>query len=285
MLSYRHAFHAGNHADVLKHFVLQEVLRYFLQKDKPFSYVDTHAGAGIYALHEGFAQKNAEFLEGISKLWHAEKLPSALEEYKHLIAFFNPEQLKYYPGSPAIAYHLMRETDKLRLFELHPSDYDLLIASLQELSTSPKSRKAMIEQIDGFVGIKSTLPPPSRRGVVLIDPPYEDKKDYQRVVDMLEDSLKRFATGTYIVWYPLLQRPEISEMLRQLHTLSKDSWLDVTLTIHTPATDGFGMHGSGLFIINPPWTLPDTLKTVMPALEKLIGLDSDAHYTLESHIR
>lgn len=285
MLSYRHAFHAGNHADVLKHFVLHEVLQYFLQKDKPFSYVDTHAGAGMYALDEGFAQKNAEFLEGISKVWHAQNLPSALEQYKRLIAFFNTQQLQFYPGSPAIAYHLLRECDKLRLFELHPSDYELLIASLQELSTNPKSRKAMVEQIDGFNGIKSTLPPPSRRAVVLIDPPYEDKKDYQRVVNMLEDSLKRFATGTYLIWYPLLQRPEISEMLRQLRLLIKDNWLDVTLTVNTPSADGFGMHGSGLFIINPPWTLPDTLKIAMPVLAQLLGLDSGAHYTLESHIR
>lgn len=285
MLSYRHAFHAGNHADVLKHYVLFEILQYFLQKDKPFSYIDTHAGAGMYALHEGYAQKNAEYANGIAKLWQSTTKPSLFNDFLACIQSFNSTQsLQYYPGSPALAYRMLRECDKLRLFELHPSDYKLLIEAIESINSNPKSRKSTIEQLDGFAGIKSTLPPPSRRAMVLIDPPYEEKADYKRVVTMLEDSLKRFATGTYMVWYPLLQRLEIAEMLQALSKLSLQNWLHVSLTVQTPSLDGFGMHGSGLYIINPPWTLPATLEATVPWLSELLAIDDGATFYLDSNI-
>jgi len=137
---------------------------------------------------------------------------------------------------------------------------------------------------NGFAGIKACLPPPPRRAVVLIDPPYEDKQDYEHVVDTIKDSLKRFPTGTYIVWYPILQREEPAEMIDSLMALNAPDWLHVTMSIHTPAAVGFGMHGSGLFIINPPWTLPATLAETMPVLTDLLALDESAHFTLDSHI-
>lgn len=285
MLSYRHAFHVGNHADVLKHLVLLQVLKHAGQKDKPFWYIDTHAGAGTYALDKGYATQNSEFSSGISRLWDAKGLPSAINDYIDIVRQFNPDKsLKHYPGSPVLAYTAMRPDDRLRLFELHPNDYKLLNQSFKALGLGPNNRKVMTESQDGFVGIKALLPPPPRRGVVLIDPPYEEKKDYQRVVEMIKDSLTRFPTGTYIVWYPLLQRPEPQQMIDKLKRLPLKNWLHVNLTVQSPSEDGFGMHGSGLFIVNPPYTLPELLTETMPVLIDLLGADEGADYVLESQI-
>lgn len=280
MLSYRHAFHAGNHADVLKHFVLQQVLAYNNRKDKPYWYIDTHAGAGMYALDHGYAVQNAEFEQGIARLWNAQDLPQPLAEFVQLIRGNHPGTIpRRYPGSPSVAQALLRTDDRMRLFELHSSDFKLLARHFQSAG-----RKVLLAQEDGFSGLKSLLPPPPRRAVVLIDPPYEEKRDYQRVIDALKDSLQRFATGTYLLWYPLLQRPEISIMQEKLHKLGASSWLHTTLSIHAPSVDGFGMHGSGMFVINPPWTLPNTLEQALPYLVEALGLDQGAQYSLEHHI-
>lgn len=284
MLSYRHAFHAGNHADVLKHYVLGLVLAHAAQKEKPFWYIDTHAGAGMYSLDDGYATQNAEFEQGIDKLITASNLPAPLADYIAQIQSFNTDLApsaapQLYPGSPMIAQQYLRADDKMRLFELHPSDYKLLIENF-----AGQNRQTKIAMQDGFAGIKACLPPPPRRAVVLIDPPYEDKQDYQRVVDMLKDSLSRFATGTYMVWYPLLQRPEPAEMIENLMNLNEPNWLHVAMTVHEPSPEGYGMHGSGLFIINPPWTLPNILNETMPILTKLLALDEAASYELDSQI-
>jgi 23S rRNA (adenine2030-N6)-methyltransferase len=284
MLSYRHAFHAGNHADVLKHLVLKETLQYAAQKDKPFWYIDTHAGAGMYALDRGYAQQNAEFRDGVERLWDADHLPQALQDYVALVKGLNPSgQLRFYPGSPVVARQLLRSEDRMRLFELHPTDGKLLRQTFFA-ENSQVSKQVLIEAQDGFAGLKALLPPPPRRAVVLIDPPYEDKRDYQRVVEALKDSLQRFSTGTYLVWYPMLQRPEPRQMLNKLAKLEPRSWLHVALQVESPMLGGFGMHGSGLFIINPPWTLPKILSEVMPTLVKILAKNEGAEYTLESHI-
>jgi len=279
MLSYRHAFHAGNHADVLKHYVLGLVLAHTAQKDKPFWYIDTHAGAGMYSLDIGYATQNAEFEQGINKLIAANNLPKPLADYVAQIQSFNTSSLKLYPGSPMIAQQYLRADDKMRLFELHPSDCKLLIENFMG-----QGKQVKIEMQDGFAGIKACLPPPPRRAVVLIDPPYEDKQDYQRVINMIKDSLTRFATGTYMVWYPLLQRPEPAQMLENLMKLNVPNWLHVSMTVEAPSPEGYGMHGSGLFIMNPPWTLPNVLAETMPRLTQLLALDETASYTLDSQI-
>ncbi len=279
MLSYRHAFHAGNHADVLKHYVLGLVLKHTKQKDKPFWYIDTHAGAGMYSLSEGYATQNAEFEDGIDKLITADNLPKPLADFVNQIKSFNTDAVNLYPGSPLIAQDLLRADDKMRLFELHPNDCKLLIQNF-----SGQGKQVKIEMQDGFAGIKACLPPPPRRAMVLIDPPYEDKQDYQRVVNCIKDSLARFATGTYIVWYPLLQRPEPAEMIEELLALHIPNWLHVAMTIEAPSPEGYGMYGSGLFIINPPWTLPNILTETMPILTQLLALDDTAGYVLESQI-
>lgn len=280
MLSYRHAFHAGNHADVLKHFVLVEVLRYFSRKDKPWWYIDTHAGAGCYALESEQASKNAEFASGIARLWGREGVPDALRPYLDAVAQFNPHgRLTFYPGSPALAMTQLREQDRMRLFELHPADF----AALGQTFARDGNRVS-IQKADGFSGLRALLPPPSRRAVALIDPPYEVKDDYKRVVETVADAMRRFPGGTYIVWYPLLARPEARRLPERLAELEPGSWLDVRLAVSAPARDGFGMFGSGLFIVNPPWILPELLEGVMPWLVRTLGEDSDAGFDLEHHI-
>ena len=278
MLSYRHAFHAGNHADVLKHFIELQLLQHLNQKDKPYWMIDTHAGAGLYALDQAYAVKNAEFVDGIGRLVGRHDLPAALAQYVALVQGLNPDGvLKIYPGSPWIAMQILRQQDQLRLFELHPTDSKLLHEHF-----SHAGRRVKIETADGFAGLKALLPPQPRRALVLIDPPYEQKQDYQRVPAALKDALQRFETGTYAIWYPLLQSHESQLIGASLKRLPVNSWLNVNLSVHNPHADGFGMHGSGMFIINPPWTLLPTLRTVMPYLTKVLGQDGGAGFNLET---
>lgn len=280
MLSYRHAFHAGNHADVLKHAVLLELLDYFNRKDKPWYYIDTHAGGGCYALDSEQAGKTAEFVEGIGRLWQASELCAPLASYVAAVHSFNPPgRLLFYPGSPALAMTRARAQDRLRLFELHPADHE----SLQR-TFNGEAERVQVSRSDGFGALKALLPPPSRRGLVLIDPPYELKEDYRRVVDTVRDAMKRFPTGTYMVWYPMLARTEARQMPQRLADLGAESWLDVRLAVRRPRADGFGMFGSGLYIINPPWLLPGQLETMMPQLVKLLAEDEGAGFDLEHHI-
>jgi 23S rRNA (adenine2030-N6)-methyltransferase len=277
MLSYRHAFHAGNHADVLKHFIEVQLLNYLKQKDKPFWYLDTHAGAGCYTLDSGYAAQNAEYQNGIALLWQRDDLPAALAEYVALVKRLNSSgELQLYPGSPLIALELLREQDRMRLFELHPTDS----AILQE-NFAAQGAQALLQASDGFAALKALLPPPPRRALVLIDPPYEDKQDYQRVTAALSDGLKRFASGVYAVWYPQLQRSEAKQLPEQLKKMPVKSWLHVALTVHGPGADGFGMHGSGMFILNPPWLLHGVLQEVMPYLVKVLGQNGEGDFTLE----
>ena len=281
MLSYRHAFHAGNHADVLKHFVLIQLLEYFNQKDKPYWYIDTHAGAGCYALDEAFARKNAEFDEGVARLLGRKDVPSEVKSYLKVVRDLNNNtgKLRLYPGSPCCAAPLLRADDRMRLFELHPADCRLLRKTFED-----EGSKAIVLEQDGFTGINAFLPPPTRRALVLIDPPYEVKTDYRTVVAMLKESLRRFPTGTYMVWYPKLHSMQSRELPEKLKRLPDTKWLHVSMDVHKPADDGFGMHGSGLFIINPPWTLPATLKKVMPWLVEVLGQDEGASFKLEFEI-
>ncbi len=275
MLSYRHAFHAGNHADVLKHFIEVQLLHHLAQKEKAYWYIDTHAGAGCYSLDRGYALQNAEYESGIARLWNRDDLPEPLEAYVRLVREFNPDgQMRLYPGSPLIAQKMMRDQDRMRLFEMHPSDCELLAENF-------RGTGALIQRSDGFSGLKSLLPPPPRRALVLIDPPYEDKEDYRRVVSALKEGLKRFASGVYAVWYPELQRIEARQLPEELKKLQVKSWLNVSLRVQSASEEGFGMHGSGMFLLNPPWNLHAVLQQVMPCLVSILGQDASASYTLE----
>lgn len=278
MFSYRHAFHAGNHADVLKHAVVVQLLNYFNKKDKSYWYIDTHAGAGIYALDEGFATKTAEYETGIAKLWNADKLPEALEAYVAEIRACNDAgQLRYYPGSPYLAWRLLREQDRMRLFEMHSTEIGVLRHNFRDAG-----RRAMIYAADGFEGLKALLPPPPRRAMALIDPSYEDKRDYARTLACVEEGLKRFATGCYAVWYPQVKRPESERFPDHLKRLQPSNWLHLTLTVSHPPSDGFGLYGSGMFILNPPYTLVESMRSALPYLADVLGQDSGAKFGVES---
>jgi 23S rRNA (adenine2030-N6)-methyltransferase len=292
MLSYRHAFHAGNHADVLKHMVTIQLLRYLGQKETPYMVIDTHAGGGVYALDGNYASKNAEYETGIAPLWERTDLPPLVADYVQLVKNLNPSgKMRYYPGSPYCANQVMREQDRLRLFELHPTEVKVLADNFRKLDAheaeqgrrpNARGKRVLIERGDGFLALKALLPPPSRRALVLIDPPYEDKRDYQRVKETLQEALVRFPSGTYAVWYPILQRIESKQFSERLKRLGAKSWLSVTLSISSASPDGFGLHSSGMFVLNPPWTLEAALKEAMPYLVKVLGRDSGAGFVLES---
>lgn len=283
MFSYRHAFHAGNHADVLKHSILLHTVEHFARKDTPFWVIDTHAGAGLYALDGDWATKRGEFEDGIGRVWsHQGQLPPLLDNYRELIRSFNEGKnaLRHYPGSPWVSLSRLRPTDRLRLFELHPSEVEVLVSNL-EASGRTAMRQTTIFGQDGFEGVKALLPVPSRRSLVLIDPPYEDKTDYRKVVTAVNDAIKRYAPGTIAVWYPIVSRVEAQELPRKLQRLPVRNWLNATLTVRAPAPDGRGLHGSGMFLINQPWTLAAALKEALPWMARQLALDGKASYTLD----
>jgi len=277
VLSYRHGFHAGNHADVLKHVVLARLLHHLAQKEKPFWYIDSHAGAGSYLLDRGYAAKNAEYADGVGRLWERTDVPESVADYLRLVRHLNPDgKLRRYPGSPLCALPLLREGDRMRLFELHGGDAAQLRHALAH-----DTRHIAIREEDGFAGLRALLPPPPRRALVLIDPSYEDKRDYARVLEALDDGLRRFATGIYALWYPQLRRPESRRLPERLKQHAGTHWLHVALTVRAPAKAGFGMHGSGLLIVNPPWSLAPALESVLPFLAAVLGQDEGAGFQLE----
>lgn len=283
MFSYRHGFHAGNHADVLKHVVMVQLLQHLTAKDKPLWVIDTHAGGGGYDLTAGYATKNAEFETGIGALWTRDDWPPAVTSYLQQVRALNPDGgLRWYPGSPQIASQMLREHDHLRAYELHPTEGGLLQAHF-EAQPRNLARRVSVQATDGFAGLKATLPPPPRRALVLIDPPYEDKADYRKVIAALKDALHRFATGVYAVWYPQVQRHESREFPAQLQRLAQQvqtGWLHVSLTVKAPVPGGHGLHGSGMFVFNPTWTLADTLRSTLPYLLAVLGQDDAADYEL-----
>lgn len=278
MLSYRHAFHTGNHADVLKHAVLVQLLGHLAQKEKPFWYIDTHAGAGRYDLAGHHARRTAEYETGIGRIWHEPGPPAPLADYLALVRSFNPDgKLRFYPGSPLIAQRLLRRDDAMHLFELHSTDF----AQLQR-DFGPAGKRFLLHASDGLAGARALLPPQPRRALVLVDPPYELDDEYRKVPDCLGQCLKRFATGIYAVWYPLLQKREALEFPGKLQALA-GRWLDVTLQVKAPGQDRFGMYGSGMLVVNPPWTLEAALAGLMPWLRDRLALDGAARFGITTH--
>lgn len=281
MFSYRHAFHAGNHADVLKHAVFVHILDYFNQKESPYWVVDTHAGAGIYDLAGDWASQNAEYVDGLDRLLGAAGMPPLVETYLRAVQDFNPDGVaNYYPGSPWLALRVLREHDRLRLFEKHPTEAGVLRDNLAAMPRAAR-KQTQIQDTDGFDGLRALLPPPTRRGVIIIDPSYEDKADYRRTLGVVNDGIKRFATGCFLVWYPLVQRVEPLDLARSLERLPVRNWLHASLTVRKPAADGLGLHGSGVFVINPPWTLHSALEQALPWLRQRLAQDDRARYTLD----
>ena len=267
MLSYRHSFHAGNFADVLKHIVLIEILEYLKKKDKPFCCIDTHAGPGTYQLNDDYALKNREFENGIGKLWQHNDLPDGVANYVNLIKCFNGSALlTRYPGSPAIAKQILRSKDRLFLYELHSTEIKLLSNVVN------KDRRIKVFHADGLKHAMSLLPPSEHRGLTLIDPSYEIKSDYSLVTETLVNMYKRFATGTYALWYPVVERSRIQKLEQAIQTSCIKNVQLFELGIRAD-TDEHGMTASGMIVVNPPWTLAATMQQILPWLADVLGND------------
>ena len=286
MFSYRHAFHAGSHADILKHITLIQLVQYLQEKPGALTIVDTHAGAGIYSLEDGFAAVSKEAEGGIFRLQKfieaGGSIPECIQQYIDCIQAENPEGgMKFYPGSPFILAHLLRAQDRLKLFELHPKEIDILRQNIAQLK---QAKQIDIYAEDSFSRLKGLLPPPSRRGLVLIDPSYEDKQDYRNLEIAIEEGLRRFATGCYAIWYPMISRREsveLPERMKRIATANKRSWLHTELRVEN-APGERRLQASGMFIINPPWTLEKHLAEAMPVLVKALGMDGGAKLILKS---
>ncbi len=274
MLSYRHSFHAGNHADVVKHIVQSLILDALKQKDTPFVYHDTHSGVGRYDLTHEWSEKTGEYKQGIARIWQQEGIPAELQSYLDAIAELNPEDtLRYYPGSPRVARAQLREQDRMVLTELHPSDFPLLEQEFH------RDRQVKIFKEDGFQRLKASLPPKERRGLVLIDPPYELAREYRDVVTAIAQSHKRWATGIYAIWYPVVNRVDIEDMIEGLQGLGIRKILQVELGV-SPDTLERGMTASGMIIINPPWKLESQMQAVLPFLKERIA-PATGHFNVE----
>ncbi|WP_240129075.1 23S rRNA (adenine(2030)-N(6))-methyltransferase RlmJ [Proteus mirabilis] len=275
MLSYRHSFHAGNHADVLKHIVQTLIIESLKEKEKPFLYLDTHAGAGRYQLTNAYATRTGEYLEGIARLWQQEEVPELILPYLEAVGSLNTsDELRYYPGSPLLAAKLLREQDLLMLTELHPTDFPLLRTEFS------RDKRVRVCREDGFGQLKSKLPPASRRGFALIDPPYELKQDYSAVVKGIVEGYKRFATGTYAIWYPVVHRQQIKRMLKELEATGIRKILQIELAVK-PDSDQLGMTASGMIVINPPWKLASQMASILPWLHKTLVPEGTGHTLVE----
>ena len=270
-MNYRHAYHAGNFADVLKHTVLARVIDYLKRKDAPFRVIDAHAGAGRYALSSPMAAKTGEWQGGIGRLIGrgAQPLPSIaaqyLQPYLDVVRDANPGGgLAVYPGSPCIALALMRRDDTLIANELHPEERISLEAAVG------RDRRAKVMALDAWVALKALLPPKERRGIVLIDPPFEEKGDLDRMIAGLEQGLERFATGTYLCWYPIKDLKPIAQFHAALAGLGLPKLLRADLMIEPPDDPG-RLNGCGLVVANPPYTLQGELEILLPHLARRLA--------------
>jgi 23S rRNA (adenine2030-N6)-methyltransferase len=276
MLSYRHSYHAGNHADVVKHLVEVAILEYLKKKDKPFCYHDTHAGAGLYSLQSEHAQKTSEYAGGIGKLFQYQAKNHSLKSYIHLVQQLNPSgTLQFYPGSPVIAKTLLRKDDSIQATELHPTDHPLLAAQFHG------RRHCRIEQLDAYAGIRAMLPPLHKRGLVLIDPPYELKTEYQDLIKGLQQAVQRFPQATYAIWYPVIERASIEAVLQAIVDTGIRNQLRIEMC-PLPDSEGFGMTGAGMWVINPPYTLADDMREALAELAPL--LSTEAKWTVQQEV-
>ena len=274
MLSYRHSFHAGNFADVLKHIILIKILEHLAKKDKPFCCIDTHAGPGDYKLNSDFALKNKEFENGIGRLWHCSNMPEPVATYVNIVKQFNStEQLIDYPGSPLIAKQFLRANDRLLLHELHSTEIQLLKAVV-------KDKRIKVFHNDGLKHSLGLLPPKEHRGLVLIDPSYEVKSDYQSVVESLIQMVKRFAIGTYALWYPVVDRKRNKQLEQAIKNSGIKNILLFELGINAD-TEELGMTASGMIVVNPPWTLAEEMKQTLVWLVDKLGNEGLSHYRVE----
>ena len=276
MLSYRHSFHAGNFADVLKHIILIKILEHLKKKDKPFCCIDTHAGPGEYALDDGYALKNREFENGIGKLWQRDDFPDSVANYVNFIKKFNnTDELIRYPGSPLIIKQFLRNNDRLFLYELHSTEIELLNLAVT------RDRRVKLFHADGLKNVLGLLPPNEHRGMILIDPSYEIKSDYNLVIETLIQMHKRFATGTYALWYPVVERTRNKRLENAIKASGIKNVQLFELGIKTD-THEHGMTASGMIVVNPPWTLVADMQQILPWLADVLGIEGAVLYRIET---
>ncbi len=272
-MNYRHVYHAGNFADVLKHLVLALVVTHLKTKDKPFLVLDAHAGVGLYDLTSVPAGKTGEWRGGIGRLWTDPGLPACAQPYLDAIHALNPDGvLRYYPGSPVVAAELLRADDRLVLNEKHPQDFQTLSLRFR------RDGRATVLNGDAYGTAKAAVPPPERRGLVLFDPPYEEKDEFARLTKGLKQALSRWPTGSYMVWYPIKARSQVDRVLADVVNLGPPPTLAVELMIHTD-DDPNRLNGSGVLVINPPWTLEADLSVLLPVLTERLT-DGGGGYSL-----
>ena len=264
MLSYRHGYHAGNAADVLKHFILTYVLDYIKKKDKGFIFIDSHAGAGKYLISDPYMQKNKEYLQGIEKILQLKNDNIFLKKYLDLVKSINfNSDLKIYPGSCFLAARSLRPNDNLYFFELHPKEFLNLKKNFENDS------RVIIENRDSYQRLKKLLPPKEKRAVILIDPSYELKDEYEKVLKMLSDCYKKFPLGVYIIWYPVLKNKKSEKFI---FNVLKKKYKNLSHVEMITDNLNNGMQGSGLFILNCPWSIENDIKksleTIFDCLKK-----------------
>ena len=281
-MNYRHAFHAGNFADVLKHAILARVITYMMRKPQPFRVIDTHAGAGRYDLTGAAAGKTGEWQDGIGRLLAyqlTDRAAELLRPYLASVAALNPdvdgEALHYYPGSPLVARHIMRRDDQLVANELHPDDGRLLAREFHRAASTK------VLSLDAWIAVKSLLPPKERRGLILIDPPFERADEFDSLTKAMLDALSRFETGTYVIWYPIKDRSKADTFVAEITKRPHIKYLDVRLAVARPFA-GLGLTQCGVLVINPPYTLRSELEELMPVVVTALAIDGGAGFDLQS---
>jgi 23S rRNA (adenine2030-N6)-methyltransferase len=274
-MNYRHIYHAGNFADVLKHAVLARLVRYAQKKDKAFRVLDSHAGVGLYDLSSEEAQKTGEWRDGIGRLMEAElpaKVAEILEPYLSAVRELNPDGVvKLYPGSPKLARMLFRPQDRLSAMELHPEDF----GRLSRLFEGDFQVRAT--ELDGWLALGAHLPPKEKRGIILIDPPFEEEDEYSRLAQGLATAYRRFPGGTYCLWYPIKRGAPVRAFHEELQALDIPKMLCAELSVKSDR-ELTGLSGSGLVIVNPPFTLKDELHALLPALKAVLAQDRYASH-------
>lgn len=284
-MNYRHAFHAGNFADVIKHIVLTRILTYLHQKQSAFRVIDTHAGAGRYDLTGNEAQRSGEWKSGVARILQArftEATAPLVAPYLDIVRAFNPpRELTAYPGSPLIARALLRPQDRLVACELEPGARKQLLKSLYN------DTQARVVDLDGWMALPAFVPPNERRGLVLIDPPFEQKDEFARLADGFGAAFAKWPTGIYMIWYPVKERRGPDQLVRHVAAIARersaddDSCLRVEFSVAPQAADA-GLVSTGLLIVNPPWALAAELKAILPELVKPLGLGGAGRYRIEN---
>ena len=273
-MNYRHAFHAGNHADVFKHVTLARLIALITRKDTPFAYLDSHAGVGLYDLRGDQASRTGEWLEGIGRVWQAQSVPALLDDYLGVLRAMNPDgELRHYPGSPELARVLSREQDRLHLNEKHPADGELLKDNMRG------DRRVAVHRGEGWFVPRALLPTREKRVLLLIDPPFEQPDELERCVQALDEAHGRMRQAIVAIWYPIKDRRQLKRFYQRLEKSAAPKLLRAELYVHNP-DDAERLTGSGLVISNAPWGLEEELRELLPWLAQTLG-QSQGGWTLD----